>query len=105
MNKTNGIEDNKVVYLAAFRKEKFTLNIHVDGYYANLEMGVYLHIVGVTSPMHTKNAECHFIVEDHFGNLVTFRTDDPPPEFVTSSMEEFAAACMRIPDPESPLVS
>tara|TARA_Y100000310_G_scaffold210846_1_gene211496 strand:- start:15 stop:329 length:315 start_codon:yes stop_codon:yes gene_type:complete len=104
MKKKNGDKD-KIVDLDLFRKEKFTLNIHVDGYYANLEMGVYLHIVGVTSPMHTKNAECHFIVEDHFGNLVTFRTDDPPPGFVISSMEEFAAACMDIPDPESPLVS
>ena len=108
MNKTNGIEDNKVVNLDEFRKQKHTpalLEIHVGGYYANLEMGVYLHVVGVTSPMHTKNAECHFIVEDHFGNLVTFRTDDPPPEFVSSSMEEFAAAAMQMPDPESPLVS
>ena len=104
MNKKNGDNDN-IVDLDLFRKEKFTLNVHVDGYYANLEMGVYLHIVGVTSPMHTKNAECHFIVEDHFGNLVTFRTDDPPPGFVPSSMEEFAAAAMQIPDPESPLVS
>ena len=86
MKKKNGDNDN-VVNLEQFRKEKFTLNIRVGGYYANLELGVYLHIVGVTSPMHTKNAECHFIVEDHFGNLVTFRTDDPPPGFVTSCME------------------
>ena len=104
MKKKNGNND-KIVDLDSFRKEKFTLNVHVDGYYANLEMGVYLHIVGVTSPMHTKNAECHFIVEDHFGNLVTFRTDDPPPGFVDSFKEEFAAAAMDIPDPESPLVS
>ena len=104
MKKKNG-DNDKVVNLDQFRKEKFTLNIRVGGYYANLELGVYLHIVGVTSPMHTKNAECHFIVEDHFGNLVTFRTDDTPPGFVSSSMEEFAAAAMGIPDPESPLVS
>ena len=75
------------------------------GYYANLEQGVYLHVVGVTSPMHTKNAECHFIAEDHFGNLVTFRIDDPPPEFVVSFKEEFAAACMDIPESDDPLVS
>ena len=104
MKKKNG-DNDKVVDLNQFRKEKFTLNIRVGGYYANLELGVYLHIVGVTSPMHTKNAECHFIVEDHFGNLVTFRTDDPPPGFVVSCTEEFAAAAMDIPDPESPLVS
>ena len=104
MKKKNG-DNDKVVNLDQFRKEKFTLNIRVGGYYANLELGVYLHIVGVTSPMHTKNAECHFIVEDHFGNLVTFRTDDPPPGFVVSCTEEFAAAAMDIPDPESPLVS
>ena len=104
MKKKNGDNDN-VVNLEQFRKEKFTLNIRVGGYYANLELGVYLHIVGVTSPMHTKNAECHFIVEDHFGNLVTFRTDDPPPGFVTSCMEEFAAACMDTPEPDDPLVS
>ena len=105
MNKTNGIDDNKVVDLDAFRKEKYTLNICVGGYYANLEMGVYLHVVGVTSPMHTKDAEQHFIVEDHFGNLVTFRIDDPPPDFVVSNMEEFAAAAMGIPDPDDPQVS
>ena len=105
MNKTNGIEDNKVVDLDAFRKEKYTLKISVGGYYANLEMGVYLHCVGVTEPMHTKNAEQHFIVEDHFGNLVTFRVDAPPPGFVVSDMNEFAAAAMGIPDPDDPQVS
>ena len=104
MNKENGDNAN-VVDLNQFRKEKTALNIRVDGYYANLELGVYLHIVGVTSPMHTKNAECHFIAEDHFGNLVTFRTDDPPPNFIVSLQEEFAAACMAVPDPDDPLVS
>ena len=104
MNKTNGIDDN-VVDLDVFRKEKYTLNIRVGGYYANLEMGVYLHVVGITEPMHTKDADQHFIVEDHFGNIVTFRIDDPPPDFVVSSMNEFAAAAMGIPDPDDPQVS
>ena len=104
MKKENGDNDN-VVNLEQFRKEKSALNIRVGGYYANLELGVYLHIVGVTSPMHTKNAECHFIAEDHFGNLVTFRIDDPPPQFVASFKEEFAAACMDIPESDDPLVS
>ena len=105
MNKTNGIDDNKVVDLDVFRKEKYTLNIRVGGYYANLEMGVYLHVVGITEPMHTKEADQHFIVEDHFGNLVTFSIDDPPPGFVVSNMNEFAAAAMGIPDPDDPQVS
>ena len=105
MNKTNGIDDNNVVNLDAFRKEKYTLNICVGGYYANLEMGVYLHVVGITEPMHTKEADQHFIVEDHFGNLVTFSIDDPPPGFVVSNMNEFAAAAMGIPDPDDPQVS
>ena len=105
MNKTNGIEDNKVVDLDAFRKEKFTLKICVGGYYANLEMGVYLHVVGITDPMHTKTAEQHFIVEDHFGNIVTFRIDDPPPDFVVSSMNEYAAAAMGLSEPNNPEVS
>ena len=105
MNKTNGIEDNKVVDLDAFRKEKNTLKVLVGDYYANLEMGVYLHCVGITDPMHTKDAEQHFMVEDHFGNLVTFRIDDPPPGFVVSNLEEFAAAAMGIPDPDDPQVS
>ena len=105
MNKTNGIDNNKVVDLDAFRKEKYTLNIRVGGYYANPEMGVYLHVVGVTEPMHTKEADQHFIVEDHFGNLVTFSIDDPPPGFVVSNMNEFAAAAMGIPDPDDPQVS
>ena len=55
MKKENGDNDN-VVDLNQFRKEKTALNIRVGGYYANLEMGVYLHIVGVTSPMHTKGS-------------------------------------------------
>ena len=105
MNKTNGIDNNKVVDLDAFRKEKYTLNICVGGYYANLEMGVYLHVVGITEPMHTKEADQHFIVEDHFGNIVTFRIDDPPPDFVVSNMEEFASAAMGIPDSDDPQVS
>ena len=63
-------------------------------------MGVYLHVVGITEPMHTKNAEAHFVVEDHFGNLVTFRLDDPPPGFVVSSLDEFAAAAMGQEPPE-----
>ena len=96
----SGEKDNKVVDLNEFRKEKFILNIRVGGYYANLEMGVYLHVVGVTEPMHTKNAETHFVVEDHFGNLVTFRIDDPPPGFVMSSVQEFAAAAMGQEPPE-----
>ena len=104
MKKENGDNDN-VVNLDQFRKEKSALNIRVGGYYANLELGVYLHIVGVTSPMHTKNAECHFIAEDHFGNLVTFRIDDPPPQFVASFKEECAAACMDIPESDDHLVS
>jgi len=105
MNKTNGIDDNKIVDLDAFRKEKNTLKVLVGDYYANLEMGVYLHCVGITDPMHTKDAEQHFMVEDHFGNLVTFRIDDPPPGFVVSNMNEFAAAAMGIPDPDDPQVS
>ena len=96
----NGEDDNNVVNLDEFRKQKHALVIHVGKYYANLEMGVYLHVVGITGPMHTKNAEEHFVVEDHFGNLVTFRFDDPPPGFVVSSLEEFAAAAMGQDPPE-----
>ena len=101
----NGEGSKKVVNLDEFRKQKYTLEIHVGGYYAHLEMGVYLHCVGITDPMHTKDAEQHFMVEDHFGNLVTFRIDDPPPGFVVSNMNEFAAAAMGIPDPDDPQVS
>ena len=104
----NGIDDNKIVDLDAFRKEKNTLKIlqiHVGDYYAHPEMGVHLHCVGITDRMHTKNADQHFIVEDHFGNLVTFSIDDPPPGFVVSNMNEFAAAAMGIPDPDDPQVS
>ena len=95
-----GEDNNKVVNLDEFRKQKHTLVIRVGDYYANLEMGVYLHVVGMTEPMHTKNAETHFVVEDHFGNLVTFRFDDPPPGFVVSSLDEFAAAAMGLEPPE-----
>ena len=84
MNRMSG-EKDKVVDLDQFRKEKNALKIQVERYYAHPEMGVHLHCVGVTTPMHTKNNEVHFIVEDHFGNLVTFRNDDPPPGFVMSN--------------------
>ena len=49
MKKKNG-DNDKVVDLNQFRKEKFTLNIRVGGYYANLELGVYLHCLLYTSP-------------------------------------------------------
>ena len=88
--------NNNIVDLGAFRKDKFALKIKIGGYYAHPEMGVHLHCVGVTTPMHTKNNEVHFIVEDHFGNLATFRIDDPPPGFVVSNLEEFAAACTEV---------
>ena len=96
----SGEDDNKVVNLDEFRKQKYILEIHLGRYYANLEMGVYLHVVGITDPMHTKNNETHFVVEDHFGNLVTFCHDDPPPGFVVSSLDEFAAAAMGQEPPE-----
>ncbi len=97
MSKKSG-DPKKVVNLADFRDEKKALNIKIGGYYAHPEMGVHLHCVGVTDKMHTKNNEVHFVVEDHFGNLATFRTDDPPPGFVYSNMEEFAAACLKVVD-------
>ena len=99
MNKMSG-ENDKVVNLDEFRKEKFSLKIKVWEYYKHPEMGVHLHCIGVTIPMHTKNNEVHFIVEDHFGNLATFRTNDPPPEFVKSNVQEYAAAVMGEEPPE-----
>ena len=90
----NGEDDKKGVDLTAFRKQKHKLVIEVGVYYAHPKMGVHLHCIGITIPMHTKNAEVHFVVEDHFGNLATFRTEDPPPEFVISNINEFAAAAM-----------
>ena len=95
MNRMSG-EKDKVVDLDQFRKEKNALKIQVERYYAHPQMGVHLHCVGVTTPMHTKNNEVHFIVEDHFGNLATIRIDDPPPGFVVSNLEEFAAACTEV---------
>jgi len=93
----SGKNDN-VVDMSAFRKEKYALNIKIGEYYAHPEMGVHLHCVGITDNMHTKNNEAHFVVEDHFGNIATFRTDDPPPGFIRSSIEEFAAACLKVVD-------
>jgi len=93
-------ENNNVVNLDEFRRQKFILRIQVGGYYAHPEMGVHLHCVGKTQPMHTKNNEIHFIVEDHFGNLATFRVDDLPPDFVESNIQEFAAAAMGEEPPE-----
>ena len=100
MNRMSGEEDKKVVNLDQFRKEKFSLKIKVGEYYKHPEMGVHLHCIGVTIPMHTKNNEVHFIVEDHFGNLATFRTNDPPPDFVKSNVQEYAAAVMGEEPPE-----
>ena len=98
MSKMNAEGDSNVVDLGAFRKDKFALKIKIGGYYAHPELGVHLHCVGVTDKMHTKNNEVHFVVEDHFGNIASFRTDDPPPGFVYSNMEEFAAACLKVVD-------
>lgn len=102
-------ENDNVVDLGEFRKEKNALKIKIGGYYAHPEMGVHLHCVGLTDKMHTKNNEVHFVVEDHFGNLATFRTDDPPPGFVYSNITEFSAACVKVlaslPDDPSPEVS
>ena len=99
MKKMNG-ENNNVVDLDEFRRQKFILRIQVGGYYAHPEMGVHLHCIGKTQPMHTKNNEIHFIVEDHFGNLATFRVDDSPPDFVESNMQEFVVAAMGEEPPE-----
>ena len=87
-----------IVDLGAFREEKFALKIKIGGYYAHPKMGVHLHCVGITDKLLTKNNEVHFIVEDHFGNLATFSIDDPPPGFLYSNMEEFAAACFTVFD-------
>ena len=99
MKKMNG-ENNNVVDLDEFRRQKFILKIQVGGYYAHPEMGVHLHCIGKTQPMHTKNNEIHFVVEDHFGNLATFRIDDSPPNFVESNMQEFVVAAMGEEPPE-----
>jgi hypothetical protein len=104
MKKKNGDSGN-VVNLDLYRKDKFALNIRVGGYYANRELGVYLHVVGITIPMHTKDSEEHYIVEDHFGNLVTFSIDDPPENFIYSSIEEFAVASMSISEIDDSTVS
>ena len=93
-------EKDKVVDLVEYRKQKYNLVIEVDKYYRHPEMGVHLHCIGKTLPMHTKNNEIHFIVEDHFGNLATFRIDDAPPGFVVSSFTEFKDAAMGIEPPE-----
>ena len=90
--------NNNIVDLGAFRKDKFALKIKIGGYYAHPEMGVHLLCVGITDKMHTKTNEVHFVGEEHFGNLATFRTDDPPPGFVYSNIQEFAAACVNVAD-------
>jgi len=96
MSKKSGESNSKVVNLDAFRIAKRTIKIEIGEYYAHPEMGVFLHCIGTTVPMHTKNNEVHFVVEDHFGNLATFRTDDPPTGLVCSNINEFAAACVRV---------
>ena len=100
MKRMNGEDDKKIVDLTEFRKQKYKLVIEIGGYYTHPKMGVHLHCIGKTIPMHTKNAEIHFVVEDHFGNLATFRIDDPPPDFVISNLNEFAAAAMGEEPPE-----
>ena len=53
MNKKSG-DPKKVVNLADFRDEKNALDIKIGGYYAHPELGVHLHCIGITDPMHTK---------------------------------------------------
>ena len=96
----NGEDDKKIVDLTEFRKQKYKFVIEIGGYYTHPKMGVHLHCIGKTQPMHTKNNDIHFIVEDHFGNLATFRVDDSPPDFVESNMQEFAVAAMGEEPPE-----
>jgi len=95
----------KVVRLEEYRKQKYILKMYIGGYYVHPEMGVHLHCIGVTSPMHTKNDEVHFIIEDNFGNLSTFRTDDPPVGFIVSNIAEFAEAWYNGIDPTKPTES
>ena len=93
-------EDNDV-HLNEYRKQKYILKMYIGGYYVQPELGVHLHCIGATSPIHTKNDEVHFIVEDNFGNLSTFRTADPPVGFVSSNIVEFVAAWYNGVDPNN----
>ena len=95
MSKKSG-EPKKVVNLADFRDEKKALNIKIGGYYAHPELGVHLHCIGITEPMHTKGNTVHFVIEDHFGNLATFQTTDAPHGFVYSNKDEFVYALMQV---------
>jgi hypothetical protein len=97
-------EDN-VVHLDKYRKQKYILKMYVGGYYVHPELGVHLHCIGMTSPMHTKNDEVHFIIEDNFGSLATFQIDDPPVGFVESNIAEFAQAWFNGTDPNKPVAS
>ena len=87
MSKKSG-DPKKVVNLADFRDEKNALDIKIGGYYAHPELGVHLHCIGVTEPMHTRGNEIHFVVEDHFGNLATFHNTEAPHGFVYSNKDE-----------------
>ena len=78
------------------RDRKNALDIKIGGYYAHPELGVHLHCIGITEPMHTRGDEVHFVIEDHFGNLATFQTSDAPHGFVYSNKEEFAYALMEV---------
>jgi len=95
----------KVVRLEEYRKQKYILKMYIGGYYVHPEMGVHLHCIGMTSPMHTKNDEVHFIIEDNFGSLATFQIDDPPVGFVESNIAEFAQAWFNGIDPTKPTES
>lgn len=97
-------EDN-VVHLDEYRKQKYILKMYVGGYYVHPQLGVHLHCIGMTSPMHTKNDEVHFIIEDNFGSLATFQIDDPPVGFVESNIAEFAQAWFNGTDPNKPVAS
>ena len=54
MSKKSG-DPKKVVNLADFRDEKNALDIKLGGYYAHPELGVHLHCIGITEPMHTRH--------------------------------------------------
>ena len=95
MSKKSG-DPKKVVNLAEFRDEKNALDIKLRGYYAHPELGVHLHCIGITDPMHTRGDEVHFVIEDHFGNLATFQSTEAPHGFVYSNKEEFAYALMQV---------
>lgn len=99
MNGDNG----KIVNLAEFRNKRNSVSeLRVGEYYYSPQYDIHLHVAGISNPLHTREEQPHFIVEDTLGNVSVFPSDEMIEGFVKSTRRAFLATGY---DPTDPQVS